>query len=160
MAMETLSGALEREHHEIDAGIEAYTATRDPQTLATALTALRRHIYLEEEYLFPPLRDAGLVGPVFVMLREHGELWDAMAELEALLRDPARAEDASAICQDLLGRLAAHNGKEEPIVYPEVDALDAAAEALDFLYTDTMPEGWACAHSTSAKGSAPRALPF
>jgi len=28
-------------------------------------------------FLFPPLRDAGMVAPVFVMLREHGQMWRA-----------------------------------------------------------------------------------
>lgn len=59
----TLRAALEREHHEIDAGIEKFLEDPAPtQSLATAFTALRRHIYLEEEYLFPPLRAEGLMG--------------------------------------------------------------------------------------------------
>ena len=52
---EQLSVLLEREHHEIDAGVEAFleglslgeTRTED---LTRAVDALRRHIYLEEEF--------------------------------------------------------------------------------------------------------------
>ncbi|WP_024794618.1 hemerythrin domain-containing protein [Tomitella biformata] len=141
MARETLSSALEREHQEIDAAIEAYAASLDPADLRAALTALRRHIYLEEKYLFPPLRDGGLLGPIFVMLREHGELWAAMALIDARL---AADEDAIAACRDLLARLAAHNDKEEPIVYPEVDKIAHADAVLELLSGATMPDGWAC----------------
>ena len=47
----------------------------------------------------------------------------------------------------MLGLLADHNSKEEPVIYPHVDAdLDAGAQATlaDFLETGTMPEGWVC----------------
>ena len=50
----------------------------DPAPLAGAIAALRRHIYLEEEFLFPPLKTAGLMIQIFAMLRQHGDLWKAM----------------------------------------------------------------------------------
>jgi hypothetical protein len=68
----SLAVALEREHHEIDAGIAAVTsAPWDRQPLGRAIGALRRHIYLAEEFLFPLLGAAepGLAAAVFVMLR-------------------------------------------------------------------------------------------
>ncbi|MGH3292466.1 MAG: hemerythrin domain-containing protein [Trebonia sp.] len=74
METESLAAALEREHHDIDQGIAAFTASPgDPHPLVRAARALRRHIYLEEEFLFPPLGEAepALRAPVFVMLREH-----------------------------------------------------------------------------------------
>jgi hypothetical protein len=69
--------ALEREHREVDEGIEAFAdgppaGQRDRKPLIRAIHALRRHIYLEEVFLSPPLRAAGLVAPVLVMLREYG----------------------------------------------------------------------------------------
>lgn len=66
MQTDSLATALEREHHEIDADIEAFTASpSDRQPLIRAISALRRHIYLEEEYLFPLLRavEPGLEAP-------------------------------------------------------------------------------------------------
>ena len=61
------------------------------------MDGLRRHIYLEEEFLFPPLRAAGMMAPLFVMVRQHGELWDAMRALDALLAVDADADaDADA----------------------------------------------------------------
>jgi len=143
MGEESPAGALEREHREIDTGVEAFLATGDAPALRRAIAALRRHIFLEEEFLFPPLRDAGLVMPIFVMLREHGEIWDTLAAVEAGLA----AGDAPGACRLLLEQLERHNAKEEPIVYPQADAaLSRAAGAglRAFLDAGRMPDGWVC----------------
>ena len=71
-----LSVVLKREHHEIDSAIAAFIEKLDggcvqPEPLRAALEALRRHIYLEETILFPPIREAGMIMPIFVMMREH-----------------------------------------------------------------------------------------
>ena len=147
----TLSAALEREHRDIDGGIEEYSSglghgKTDPAPLLRAMTGLRRHIYLEEEFLFPPLK-ATLMMPIFVMLREHGELWDAMDALEKLLDSETDAETLNNACRELLAKLDAHNQKEEPIIYPQADVvLDAGASAKlhDFLASGTMPNDWRC----------------
>ncbi|GAA5229945.1 hemerythrin domain-containing protein [Arthrobacter cryoconiti] len=159
----TLGGALETEHRQIDGGIEAYLTAlagldspadlADPAPLQSAIEGLRRHIYLEEEFLFPPLKAAGLMGPIFVMLREHGQLWTAMDHLDILLADaPATGASATAslreACTALLALLDAHNSKEEPIIYTQADAiLDAAAsdDLLKFLAQGTTPDGWVAA---------------
>jgi hemerythrin-like domain-containing protein len=150
MAEGTLAQALEREHREIDGGIEAYTAAlgrgdSDPAPLLRAMNGLRRHIYLEEEFLFPPLKAAGMVMPIFVMVREHGELWDAMDALDALLAGGTASETLQNACRELLAKLDNHNSKEEPIIYPQADAVlepDAASGLHDFLASGRMPEGW------------------
>ena len=161
----TLGQALELEHRAIDGGIEAYIAslasadTADPAPLLAALSGLRRHIYLEEEFLFPPLKAAGLMGPIFVMLREHGQLWRQMDTLDALLASGADSttpgngsalRNASALrtaCTDLLSLLDAHNSKEEPIIYTQADELlgtTASGELLAFLAAGSTPDGWVC----------------
>nr|WP_274635836.1 hemerythrin domain-containing protein [Microbacterium bovistercoris] len=144
-----LADALTGEHHAIDAGIEASLAGPDagPGPLREAMTALRRHIYLEEEFLFPPLRAAGMMMPILVMEREHGELWRQMDSLEDLLTDAA-ADAAQQASRELLALLDSHNSKEEPIVYPRADA-DLSAEQREqlarFLDAGTIPDGWVCA---------------
>ncbi|MGO2540794.1 MAG: hemerythrin domain-containing protein [Specibacter sp.] len=149
----TLGQALELEHREIDGGIEAFVASLDgpelarPAPLLAALSGLRRHIYLEEEFLFPPLKTAGLMGPIFVMLREHGRLWKQMDSIESLLAESADAVTLRTACTSLLELLDAHNSKEEPIIYTQADGiLDEAAtgELLHFLTQGTTPEGWVC----------------
>jgi hemerythrin-like domain-containing protein len=149
---ETLIAALEREHRETDRDIEAFVdglmaGAGDAKELMRAMDLLRRHIYFEEELLFPLLRLTGMIAPLFVMLREHGELWRSMDSLEKLLADDAGADALSGACQQLLALLASHNSKEEPIVYPHAGAtLGAAADdALRAFVTDGhMPYGWVC----------------
>lgn len=152
MQIESLATALEQEHRTIDAGIAAFTAEpvageRDARPLTEAMRALRRHIYLEEEFLFPPLREAGLFAPILVMLREHAQIWAILDELQLDLRLGASEADELAACRQLSVQLLHHNLKEEKIVYPEVDKTlsgAVAAEFQQFLDSEEMPEGWIC----------------
>jgi iron-sulfur cluster repair protein YtfE (RIC family) len=148
MEIESLAEALEREHHKIDAGIAAFTAAPgDRQPLARAIRALRRHIYLEEEFLFLLLREAeaGLAAPVFVMLRERAQIWATLGSLEHEL--DIGTDTASGLCRQLTVQLLHHNLKEEKILYPRADdALPAAAAGRlqAFLSSAELPEGWLC----------------
>lgn len=150
---ETLGAALEREHREIDGGIEAFIEAlpdgkSKTEPLLRSMIGLRRHIYLEETFLFPPLRAAGMMVPLFVMLRQHGELWQAMDALGTLLDADSDADTLEASCRGLLDLLDQHNSKEEPIIYPQADKIltaDANAELSGFLESSTMPAGWTCA---------------
>lgn len=149
MGPDSLAAALEREHQEIDAGIAAFSASPgNPQPLARAIRALRRHIYLEEEFLFPLLGEAEpeLRDPIFVMLHEHGRIWGA---LDALEREPA---DGTALvrCRQLAALLLHHNLKEERVLYPRADdALPPgpAGRLRAFLGSARPPEGWVCARA-------------
>ena len=147
-----LADALTREHHTIDIGIETFLdgldIERDDAPLHAAMDALRRHIYLEEEFLFPPLRAGGMLMPILVMEREHGELWRAMNTLEHTLHAPGDPEALRDGCRSLLTLLESHNSKEEPVVYPRADAdlTDAQQDQLAaFLESGTVPDGWVCA---------------
>lgn len=155
MTSEDLAAALEREHQQIDAGLEGFLAaeaagTRQIDPLRQALGALRRHIHLEERFMFPPLRDAGMVAPIFVMLREHGEIWATMDRIEVELgRDPESAA-LQLQCRELLAQLERHNAKEEAVVYPQVElTLETGAEAQlrRFMASGEMPPGWVCAQA-------------
>ncbi len=147
-----LSETLEQEHKTVDAGIERFThavadGLRDSTPLAEALTLLRRHIYVEEEFLFPPLREAGMVMPILVMIKEHGEIWNLMDQLQTAESAAADKAELIGISRQLLDALDRHNAKEEPIIYPEVDVtLNATltAELQEFLADGSMPEGWVC----------------
>jgi hemerythrin-like domain-containing protein len=138
-------------HREIDAGIVAFGRARQEgggrvESLTGTMVALRRHIYLEERFLFPGLRSE-LAVPTIVMLREHGDLWRTIDELEAKLADGAVDDSVPELCRVLLGQLESHNSKEEPIFYTRADAgLTPAAttELRTFLASGRMPEGWVC----------------
>jgi iron-sulfur cluster repair protein YtfE (RIC family) len=157
MAIESLAAALEHEHREIDQGIEAFASglaagESQPEPLTRAMHALRRHIYLEEQFLFPPLREAGLVAPVLVMLREHGQIWKTLDALELELTRGTVSASMLKVCRDLTVQLQHHNLKEEKILYPQADQVltaSANAELRAFLDFGKLPEGWVCerAHS-------------
>src|SRR5690606_25892540 len=149
MTEATLAEALEREHHEIDEGIEAFTA--DPSSgpardrLRSAIRALRRHIYLEEEFAFPSLREAGFMMPIIVMLREHGQIWTTCDALEQALADGADNATLLRLCHQLTVQLQHHNLKEEKVLYPQIDvtmAPSALADLRAFLDSGQLPEGW------------------
>lgn len=152
MTEEPLSGALEHEHREIDSGIAAFVEALDagrvqPERLTSALDELRRHIYAEEVFLFPPIREAGVVMPVFVMLREHGQLWRSMAGLTTQLAEGVDITQLRKACGDLLAELDAHNAKEEPIIYPHADAdlpVQVKSELARFIEAGRTPAGWVC----------------
>ncbi len=152
----SLAGAFTQEHHQIDAGIEEYLADPDrgggparrARPLLRAMEALRRHIYLEEEVVFPHLPPGPLMMPLMVMRREHGELWRRMDALAAHLEDDSSPVDGlEEACAELLALLEEHNRKEEPIIYPHMDADLAEHEQSlirELLEEGTLPEGWTC----------------
>lgn len=147
-----LAGPLQHEHREIDAQLAEFEAALRvgewrPAPLAEAASALRHHIYLEEAFVFPPLRAAGLFGPIAVMYREHGEIWQALDEVEghaATAVDPTAALEAF---RNLAVLLESHNAKEELIVYPEADsgiAGSALEEIHEVMAANALPDGWIC----------------
>jgi len=162
MELGTLGAALEREHHEIDEGIEGFSSERladreRVQSLRRAIDALRRHIYLEEEFLFPPM-EPDLAIPTMVMLREHGEIWRRLDAIEEKLGAVGSEDLLTASCRELCVLLAAHNGKEEPIFYGAADeTLNAAesAELKELIDSGRMPEGWVCRQANESPPAQP-----
>jgi hypothetical protein len=147
--IDSLSAALEEEHRAIDRDIEAFIASGGTAAtaLSTGIATLRRHIYLEEEILFPMLAPGGIQMPLFVMRREHGLMWPVMDVLEGGAAAGAGADVLVEETRGLLLQLQAHNPKEESIVYA------AAEETLDEGQRRTftaafgearLPAGWVC----------------
>ena len=154
MTTESLAAALQREHREIDAGIEEYLRAGDAWALSRAVRALRRHIYLEEEFLFPPLAGTGLMAPILVMLREHGQIWATLDTLDAALAGGGAPEALREACRRLTVLEQHHNPKEERILYPQADrALPApdAARLHAFLASGELPDGWVCERAPGAR---------
>lgn len=143
-----LAEALEEEHHNVDAGIWAYLeqdAAGADDALVAAIASLRRHIYIEEAFLFPELRDHGLVMPVLVMQREHARLWDLSYAIEAHLNGSSDRAEIVQLCNRMLDELDSHNSKEEPVIYTKLESgLKEATTAmvLDFLAEGELPDSW------------------
>lgn len=147
---DSLMEILEQEHHHIDDVLRQHSdgsviETDARAALRTAVVDLRRHIFAEEELLFPPLRDAGMFGPIMVMLREHGQMWPLLDAIEDILNGDGNDSELSEICSTLFELLQAHNAKEEQILYPQLDQVvdqRGASAAREFLETGHLPEGW------------------
>jgi hypothetical protein len=111
-----------------------------------ALSLLRRHIYLEESFLFPLFQKAGYEAPVDLMLQEHVVIWEGIERVAALLL-PGKTvfrEDETRLLLMLLGE---HNTKEESILYDRLDLVleaDAQVEFLRDLGDVRVPSGWSC----------------
>lgn len=152
MSADSLVAMLEDEHQQIDAAIDGFLADRSPDgretgPLLAAVSALRRHIYLEEEFLFPSLPDPALAAPVFVMLREHAQIWRLLDSLEREIRADD-GEAATQLCRQLGVLLLHHNQKEERIIYPAAaetipdPTLEQIAELSET--TPGAPTNWIC----------------
>jgi regulator of cell morphogenesis and NO signaling len=154
-----LGAALEREHREIDQGIEEFSSAQAEgghrvESLTRAMQGLRRHIYLEEELLFPSMGSA-LAIPMGVMLREHGEIWRTLDALESQLSEGDPTDSVLGTCRALMSQLDAHNSKEEPIFYTRADTAlttSTSAQLRSFLDLGRMPDGWVCQEARSHKG--------
>jgi len=82
--------------------------------------------------------------PLFVMLREHGEIWETMNAIEAQLNSDSGGKPSDVLCRALLDQ---HNTKEEAVIYPQADVVLSAgtdAELGAFLAAGQMPDGWVC----------------
>ena len=145
---ELLSRLLAAQHQQIDQGVEGIVAGAGATpALKSALKLLREHVYMEEAALFPPLVKAGLAMPVFVMQREHGQMWP-LIRLEAACAARAAADDLCEDARQLLQQLKIHNPKEEQIVYAAADRYASTRTdppLAQTLAAARMPAGWVCA---------------
>lgn len=116
---------FENDHRRIDLNISraCSSAGNTPEFMrfyAKIRTQLFKHIELEENELFPVFSTYATpeqTGPVKVMIMEHAEIKsyistpDGLADPQELLHD----------IEELAGKLAVHNKKEELILYPLIN---------------------------------------
>lgn len=142
---------LEQDHRRIDEGFARFAESLsgsavDREAFDGAALALRHHIYVEEVHHFPVVKASGLMGPILVMLREHGEIWDLLDKVAEALDGGVDAA-ARELWSKLATVLEEHNMKEEKIVYPAGDQqlpTEVAEEIVGELESGTFPEGWIC----------------
>ena len=131
----TLASFYAVDHDDIDRLLDEFRASKTgDRQAAVALYRefkgrLERHIGWEEDILFPLFeRLTGLVdnGPTVVMRAEHRRINELLEAIDATLAAGAMAIDADEAA--LLEALAAHNLKEENILYPMIDRQASAAD--------------------------------
>lgn len=148
MSTFVVGDVLEHDHGVIDGKFEEFRAGLArgewlTEAFDTGAEGLRHHIYVEEESLFPALRTGGLVAPVFVMLREHAAIWQAM---ELVAAQAGNDFDAAArAMSELEALLNSHNMKEEQILYPASAQVLSSEDtgAVQTLFENSQrPGGW------------------
>lgn len=148
----SLHRTLEEDYPRIEAGIADYLVRRGglhaaAKGLRSSIDALRRHIYLEEEFLFPVLREAGMLGPIFAMSSEHLDLWSTLDRMEEQLSDGSSQEARDQTCRILRAELGRHAFKEDPIVFGHTDGVlspEQLATVRELIENASLPPGWAC----------------
>ncbi len=125
----TVSDLLARDHARLDGRLaDARRLAGDGKPL-DAVTAfddfvqgLEHHILIEEDVLFPTFEArVHLSGPTAVMRHEHRILGRLLPLARAALVGGDRLGFVG-ICDEIAAALAAHNMKEEHIIYPRTDA--------------------------------------
>ena len=143
---------LESQHRWVDGRFERFRELLasnqvDGSPFDEAAKALHRHMYLEEEIIFPEVEARGLMGPTQVMAREHGEICRFMNSIQDLVAGkapPGQILDSLNAVRNLLEQ---HNLKEEEILYPSADQLLAGPDlpqVLERLNEAQPPADWSC----------------
>jgi uncharacterized protein (DUF2249 family) len=126
----TLSAFLEEDHRRCDglfAEAEAAAldgdAGRAGDLFARLDLAMRRHLTIEEEGLFPELdRRMGYFGqgPIAVMREEHDQMRGVLTQMAEFIAD-GQLQSFAGACETLLILMEQHNLKEEEMLYPVMD---------------------------------------
>lgn len=154
---ESLEQALNEDFPAIEAGIRDFLALHGgeeaaTESLRTSIAALRRHIYIEQEFVLSHLQRAGDAGPVRAMSADHQDLWFTMDRMEQVLADDAAPRVQQETCRILMAQLDEHSSREDPVVFKHIaEVLTPADEAAlrDAMAHATLPVGWSCADGTA-----------
>lgn len=147
---------MAHDHYYIDDCFAAYAdAARQGRIarfqLEEGIRRLRHHFWVEEEFVFPAMAHAN-PGPVMVMLREHGVIWDLVDELEELHADgDPDPLMAVTLYEALEQQMEKHNFTEDNVLYAVTDDVldeELARPVLHALARE-MPTGWRCAMATA-----------
>ena len=109
----------------------------DSESIAKVTEMLRRHIYIEEEILFPTLPSDNDKDIEFLEV-QHGEVFRFLKSLNS----NNNADLIKDISKKLLDLLIEHNAFEESFIYGNFEKLDAA-----FIEKITFPVGWKCRYA-------------
>lgn len=109
----------------------------DRESIAKVTEMLMRHIYIEEEILFPKLPSDNDKDVEFLEV-QHGEVFRFLKSLNS----SNNADLIKDISKKLLDLLIEHNAFEESFIYGNFEKLDAA-----FIEKITFPVGWKCRYA-------------
>lgn len=143
---------LTGQHRSMELGIAGLVdGSGSRQELADAVHLLRRHIYVEEAFLFPVVeQDEGRAMALAQMRYEHGDMWPHIESAVALLAARADLDDLLPASEAMLHLLGIHDHKEEEAIYSIADRYHADATRpplADLFQTYDIPDGWKCRYA-------------
>lgn len=148
-------GELFRKDHErLDSVIKGFrksleSGTPDKEYLSQLIQGLHRHIYWEEELLFPLAKPYTADEAIIEEFNtDHGLIWNNLAELEAGVAQGLPPGRLELILDEMGDVLEAHNVDEEHQIYARVDEVCDARTAAEFVARvekADVPQGWRCA---------------
>lgn len=152
MGAADLHAVLAEDFPDIERAIRDFLVQRGGVEVATedlraAMEKLRRHIYLEEEFLFPALAEADWAGPVFAMSKEHRELWSTLDRMEEHLNAQSPLREQQDVCRILRAEVERHVSKEDPIVFGHAEEAlspEGQSDLRYFVENLARPSGWEC----------------
>jgi regulator of cell morphogenesis and NO signaling len=145
---QTIRAAFAEDHDRLDMLFAEYQALKRvdhdvaKQRFRDFKFGLQRHIVWEEQILFPLFeRKTGFFmgGPTAVMRAEHRQIGERLEAIhqKVRVRDPETDKEEEALLQVL----AAHNEKEENVLYPAIDRLTTPEEIAEvFAAMEKVPE--------------------
>jgi hemerythrin-like domain-containing protein len=147
--MTTITAALSADHRCADQLFEAARQAAEGAEWSTSkrfygefLQALKRHMAIEEDVLFPAFEQATGVdaGPTVVMRDEHRQLLAMLDRIGAAIA-ACDVQSLRRSAQAFAQVMAAHSAKEEKVLYPMCDRVLAASgdETLSRILSELEP---------------------
>ena len=118
---------LEADHREVEdlfAKAESTSGAAKQQVVTKITAELTLHAQVEEQIVYPAIRDAGLDALVDEAEQEHGKVKELVAQLEAM---DATSNDADGVLAELKADVQHHVQEEETEGFPRFrEAVDQA----------------------------------
>lgn len=138
--MSTITAVLAADHQHADQLFAAATQAAEQSDWSACrrqfdafLDALKRHMKIEEETLFPAFEQASGIrgGPTWVMRQEHRQMLAWLDEIAAAMA-ARNTREFRALGESFVGLMTAHSTKEERVLYPMCDEVlrDLSGEQL------------------------------
>jgi iron-sulfur cluster repair protein YtfE (RIC family) len=118
---------LEQDHREVEelfSKAESTSGAARQQVVTKIASALTLHTEVEERFVYPAMRDAGLGDLVSEAEQEHAEVKELVAQLETM---DATTDDIDTLLAELKADVQHHVQEEETEAFPEFrDAVNQA----------------------------------
>ncbi|MCY0860544.1 MAG: hemerythrin domain-containing protein [Sulfolobaceae archaeon] len=120
-----ISEILRKDHLEEDELIAELLSSWDEEKFSRFFDNLKKHIYLEEEFLFPLIHGNELI--IADLMRQHAIMWRLLEMIE---------KDREQKLHQVYSTLLVHNAIEESDIYPQLEELDLVIKVKE------MPSDW------------------